>query len=343
MEIGIIGSWREEDREPWSLRSSHDAFVRACETLGTALAVRGMRIVVGNDSAALPGRHVLAGYLSVARGNSDSHRGFIRVISAARENIPFADLYECSPGLFRYLTIDDANTQHVRQRFIAEIDAMITIGGGGGTYQVGLEMKLSKKRLVPIGAFGGASARLLGSLLDSVAAHQLDHLGRLNNPWVPDMAWHVLAALGADEPSRILLIHGHAVDRLLLKDWLQHEQLAHPIVMAQEFTAGQTLPEKFETLATQADAAIALATPDDLGQATLQPGEQRLRARQNVWVEVGWFWGRLGRPRVLLLVRGDLEIPSDLEGIEYHRYQSSPLEVSELLRTFLRRLSRQNQ
>ena len=88
------------------------------------------------------------------------------------------------------------------------------------------------------------------------------------------MASHVLTALGADEPSRILLIHGHAVDRLLLKDWLQNEQLAHPIVMAQEFTAGQTLPEKFEFLATQADAAIALATPDDLGQAALQPANR---------------------------------------------------------------------
>jgi Predicted nucleotide-binding protein containing TIR-like domain len=343
MEIGITGSWREEDREVWSLRSDRDVFARACETLGTALAIRGMQIVVGTDSAFTPGRYVVDGYLSIARGNSDSRRGSIRVISPAREKMPFADLYECSPELFIYLPTDHASTQHVRQRFIAEIGAMITIGGGGGTYQIGLEMKLAKKRLVPIGAFGGASARLLRGLLDSVAAHQLDNLVRLNNPWVPDMASHVLTALGADEPSRILLIHGHAVDRLLLKDWLQNEQLAHPIVMGQEFTAGQTLPEKFEVLATQADAAIALATPDDLGQAVLQPGEQRQRARQNVWVEVGWFWGRLGRPRVLLLVRGDLEIPSDLDGIEYHRYQSSPLEVSELLRKFLQRLSRQNQ
>jgi predicted nucleotide-binding protein len=171
----------------------------------------------------------------------------------------------------------------------------------------------------------------------------MDNLAHLNNPWVPDMVSHVLTALGEDEPSRILLIHGHAVDRLLLKDWFQTEQLAHPLVMAQEFSAGQTLPEKFEALATQADAAIALATPDDLGYAAIRPDEQRRRARQNVWVEVGWFWGRLGRSRVLLLVRGDLEIPSDLDGIEYHRYQSSPLEASELLRKFLRHLSHQNQ
>jgi hypothetical protein len=58
-----------------------------------------------------------------------------------------------------------------------------------------------------------------------------------------------------------LLIHGHSEDRIDLKRWLERENLADAIVMAQEFTAGQTLPEKFEELASAADAAIALATP----------------------------------------------------------------------------------
>jgi hypothetical protein len=343
MGIGITGSWREEDREVWSLRGDRDAFARACEALGTALAIREMQIVVGDDSASTVGRYVVGGYLSVAQHNMDSRRGSIRVISPAREKMPFASQYERSSKIFTYLPTDDVISQHIRQRYIAEVDALITIGGGDGTYQLGLEVKLAKKRLVPVGAFGGASAKLLTNLLPSVAAPQMDNLAHLNNPWVPDMVSHVLTALGEDEPSRILLIHGHAVDRLLLKDWLQTEQLAHPLVMAQEFSAGQTLPEKFEALATQADAAIALATPDDLGYAAIRPDEQRRRARQNVWVEVGWFWGRLGRSRVLLLVRGDLDIPSDLDGIEYHRYQSSPLEASELLRKFLRHLSHQNQ
>jgi hypothetical protein len=52
-------------------------------------------------------------------------------------------------------------------------------------------------------------------------------------------------------------------------------------------------------------------------------------------VEVGWFWGRLGRNRVLLLVRGDVEIPSDLDGIEYHAYKRSVLEAEAGIRRFL--------
>jgi hypothetical protein len=342
MGIGITGSWREEDRQAWSLRGEHDAFARACEALGTALAIKGMQIVVGDDSAFTVGRYVVGGYLSVAKNSGDSRMGSIRVISSARENMPFAFQHERSSKIFTYLTTDDAIAQHIRQRYIAEVDALITIGGGDGTYQLGLEAKLAKKRLVPIGAFGGASAKLLTSLLTSVAGPQGDSLAHLNNPWVPEMASHVLAVLGMDKPSSILLIHGHAVDWLLLKDWLQTEQLARAVVVAQEFSAGQTLPEKFEALAAQADAAIALATPDDVGHAAVRPDGQRRRARQNVWVEVGWFWGRLGRSRVLLLVRGDLEIPSDLDGIEYHRYQRSPLEASESLRKFLRHVSHQN-
>jgi predicted nucleotide-binding protein len=60
-------------------------------------------------------------------------------------------------------------------------------------------------------------------------------------------------------------------------------------------------------------------------------------------VEVGWFWGRLGRHRVLLLVRGDVEIPSDLDGIEYHSYQSSVLEAESGIRRFLLEASKRNQ
>ena len=38
------------------------------------------------------------------------------------------------------------------------------------------------------------------------------------------------------------------------------------------------------------------------------------RARENVWVEVGWFWGRLGRERVFLWLKDEIKLPSDLQG-----------------------------
>lgn len=63
-----------------------------------------------------------------------------------------------------------------------------------------------------------------------------------------------------------------------------------------------------------ADFAVAIAQPDDLVQARK---EQRGAPRDNVIFEVGFFMGRLGRTRAILLEpRGeDVKLPSDLTGI----------------------------
>ena len=104
--------------------------------------------------------------------------------------------------------------------------------------------------------------------------------------------------------------------------------------MIDKADAAQTLPEKFERMAGGVRGALAILTPDDL-VVTLRTGSDSPRARQNVIVEVGWFWGKFGRGKCLLLVRGDVEIPSDLSGVEVHRFAVSPTECSEALREFI--------
>jgi predicted nucleotide-binding protein len=76
--------------------------------------------------------------------------------------------------------------------------------------------------------------------------------------------------------------------------------------------------DKFEREAKKADFAIALLTPDDVGALKDEAAEQlKPRARQNVIFELGYFIGKLGRKRVCLLLKGELENPSDLDGILY--------------------------
>ncbi len=75
-------------------------------------------------------------------------------------------------------------------------------------------------------------------------------------------------------------------------------------------------------MAGQADGAIAVATPDDVARIAGSVPEL-LRARQNIWIEIGWIWGRLGRNKLILLCKGNIEIPSDLHGMEYYRYNDS--------------------
>lgn len=138
----------------------------------------------------------------------------------------------------------------------------------------------------------------------------------------------------------ILIIHGHdTASRLELENFLfrKFPQVA-PLSMIFETAGAATLPEKFEELAAKVSGAVALLTPDDIA-TTIRTGDSVARARQNVVVEIGWIWGHLGRDRVLLLMREAVEIPSDLSGVEVHKYKDSPTEQSEAVRDFIDAIS----
>jgi predicted nucleotide-binding protein/guanylate kinase len=143
---------------------------------------------------------------------------------------------------------------------------------------------------------------------------------------------------GVNRKPKILIIHGHGFDRYELTEWLRTKLgLTDLLIMQQEFGSGRALPEKFESIAEQADGAIAVATPDDVG-GVVGGAPELLRARQNIWIEIGWIWGRLGRNKLILLCKGNIEIPSDLHGMERYPYNDSPIEVTESIREFIHQL-----
>jgi predicted nucleotide-binding protein len=53
------------------------------------------------------------------------------------------------------------------------------------------------------------------------------------------------------------------------------------------------------------------------------------RARQNVILEFGYFIGRLGRRQVCCLYQGDLELPSDMQGICYLHFNDTINEIKD--------------
>lgn len=90
----------------------------------------------------------------------------------------------------------------------------------------------------------------------------------------------------------VFIIHGH--DRLAvleLKNFLfaKFPRVA-PIVLAEDTLAAATIPEKLEIIADKASGAIALLTPDDFTVLENQTGTNAARSRQNVVLEIGWFW-----------------------------------------------------
>lgn len=72
---------------------------------------------------------------------------------------------------------------------------------------------------------------------------------------------------------------------------------------------------------SQVHFAVVLLSPDDVAYPRdAKPEEVRYRARQNVIFELGYFVGKLGRERVLVLYRKDdsFEMPFILVCSSFH-------------------------
>lgn len=116
--------------------------------------------------------------------------------------------------------------------------------------------------------------------------------------------------------NKIFIVHGH--DELALQTlarFLEKLKL-EVIVLKEQANQGRTIIEKYEASAAEVGFAVVLMTPDDVG-AAISADTPAKRARQNVIFELGYFAGKLGRGRVCLVRKGNVEIPSDLFGVVY--------------------------
>ena len=121
---------------------------------------------------------------------------------------------------------------------------------------------------------------------------------------------------GSANTNEIFIVHGRDNEtKETVARFLEHLGLK-PIILHERPNQGRTIIEKFEQHA-QVGFAIALLTPDDVGGLNKNGDNLRPRARQNVIFEFGYFIGRLSRNRVCALTKGDVEIPSDYDGVVY--------------------------
>ena len=107
----------------------------------------------------------------------------------------------------------------------------------------------------------------------------------------------------------------------------------NPIILHEQPNQGRTIIEKFEKHA-DVQFAVVILSPDDMAYpASELPQSAKLRARQNVILELGYFVGRLTRERVFALKRDNqLEIPTDFSGVVYTLYDQSGAWRFELVR-----------
>lgn len=120
----------------------------------------------------------------------------------------------------------------------------------------------------------------------------------------------------------IFIVHGHDTNSLHELQAFLLKLEFKPIVLFEETNKGRTIIEKFENEAANAAFAIVLLTPDDVGGARPLADQEPVlsnRARQNVIFELGFFFAKLQRHRVVALMKGELEHPSDIHGIVYQK------------------------
>ena len=125
--------------------------------------------------------------------------------------------------------------------------------------------------------------------------------------------------------DKVFIVHGHdgelkhSVARLVEKQGLQ------AIILSKQANKGKTIIEKFEEN-SDVSGAICLFTADDYGHAKTDSNEQP-RSRQNVVFEAGYFMGKLGRNRVIIIAENDVELPSDMQGIVYSNRDNWELDA----------------
>lgn len=115
--------------------------------------------------------------------------------------------------------------------------------------------------------------------------------------------------------KKVFIVHGHdtalkeSVARIIEKQGLE------AVILSEQVNVGRTIIEKFEDY-SDVSGAICLFSADDVGNAKAEANEKP-RARQNVVLETGYFMGKLGRNRIVILADEGVEMPSDLSGIVY--------------------------
>lgn len=204
---------------------------------------------------------------------------------------------------------------------IAIIDVCLPTSHETDTLQVeGFNLARNLKERSPATRLIGMSGIVPSDNVKSLSAHFDAYLDK---PLTPDS---LIAAVGdLINPGRrkpvVFIVHGHDdVAKLALKNYIQNTLgLGEPLILHEQASQGRTIIEKFEQTSKNVDVVFVILTPDDAAGKASDPDRAKRRARQNVIFELGFFLGKLQRTsaRVILLHKGDIELPSDMAGLIY--------------------------
>ena len=155
--------------------------------------------------------------------------------------------------------------------------------------------------------------------LDSATAVLDSMIDEVKEYWEDENEIPTLSETHENEPintNEIFIVHGRDEGaKETVARFLETLDLK-PLILHEQANLGRTIIEKFEQHA-EVGFVVALLTPDDVGAGKGEESTLNPRARQNVIFEFGYFIGKLSRKRVCALVKGNVEKPSDYDGVLY--------------------------
>jgi predicted nucleotide-binding protein len=140
-----------------------------------------------------------------------------------------------------------------------------------------------------------------------------------------------MATTAAVQKRQIFIVHGHDAEARDQLELALHRLSLDPFILMNNSGGGLTIIEALEgQIGHDYSSAfgIVLMTPDDFGCAKKDGAEKaEPRVRQNVLLETGMLLSSLTRARMAIIVKGHVEIPSDLQGIIRLGYNDHIREV----------------
>jgi len=217
------------------------------------------------------------------------------------------------------------------------VDGAITSLFGKDSASATLVKRANNVRLIGNGPdkFEQALSYYLGALETAIETLKEDTFNEIGNTRPRLIATQPIGPENTSTDSaaplsrEVFIVHGHDDAARLEVSALVSKAGLVPIVLHEQANKGQTVIEKLEEH-SEVSFAVVLLTPDDVGGPV--NGEMHPRARQNVIAELFYFIGILGRSKVCALVKGDVEIPSDIGGIVYVPFDSHDGWKAKLLR-----------
>jgi predicted nucleotide-binding protein len=239
--------------------------------------------------------------------------------------------YKSMKGFGRVIRRTGKRWMDARTFVVNNCDAVIAISGGKGTSDAIQKALLARKPVFPVAIVSGASRDEWDKLVNQGYYNKffgdMDFLGDVSlTP--ADLAQEIVSAcnllLYPTTPKysdRVFIVHGHNDSSKLELEQILEKLKLKPIILHKQPDMGQTIFEKLQHELSDVGFAFILLTPDDIcesastSESASIPTIKRARARQNVVFEHGLLLGLLGPKRVCAIVKGDIEIPSDLHGL----------------------------